>query len=381
MCYYLLRGRGADIQKFSRLASVATYGSNMDSNFCDEDFALFQELRDGISPERDHSVSAKSATRRAPKNKKSTRGRKRSTRACEMCHKRKVRCNVLTQGTSCSNCNLDGIVCHIPYEYQRKNPKRKSASTQTTDIGSRSDASTISKNKTSNKENPLNVPVTSTVLLTSSEENDSVYEIFETFPPHLDAADLAYLHSRDSLTLPSESFQVALLSTYINFVHVKMPILDMRQFLAIVKRSNDGLDVDKGKNDNPISSNGKKISFLLFQVVLFAGVEYVGSEVLGEEGFESREHAQETLVNRVRLLYDFDTCTQRLAVIQSLLLMTYCPRNATRSLGFKDCAHWLELDLAISFAYTLGLNRQLEEERYSHRKKSLDRRIWWSLFI
>ncbi|PVH77661.1 hypothetical protein DL98DRAFT_534600 [Cadophora sp. DSE1049] len=270
-------------------------------------------------------------------------------------------------------------MCRMPHEYQRKNPKRKTASTQTTEIGSRPDASTTSKNRTATKGIPPDPPTTSKVLLTFSQENGSLYNIFETFPPHLDAADLAYLHSHDALTLPTESFQIALLSAYINFVHVKMPILDMRQFLSIVKRGNDRLDVDEGKNDDPKPSNGKKISFLLFQAVLFAGVEYVGSEVLDEEGFESRENAKETLFNRVRLLYDFDTCTQRLAVIQSLLLMSYCPRNATRALGFKDSTHWL--DQAISFAYSLGLNRQLDEERSSHRKKSLDRRIWWSLFI
>ena len=59
--------------------------------------------------------------------------------------------------------------------------------------------------------------------------------------------------------------------------------------------------------------------------------------------------------------------------------MSYCPRNATRSFGFKDSTHWL--DQALSFAYSLGLNRQLDEERSGHRKQSLDRRIWWALFI
>ena len=128
-----------------------------------------------------------------------------------------------------------------------------------------------------------------------------MYNIFETFPAHLDAADLAYLHSHDALTLPTESFQIALLSSYINFVHAKMPVLDMRQFLSVVKRGNDGLEVDDGKNKYPESSVGRRINLLLFQAVLFAGVEYVDSEVLRQEGFEDREHAKETLFHRVRV--------------------------------------------------------------------------------
>lgn len=37
--------------------------------------------------------------------------RRRARKACVECHKRKVRCDVLSRGSICTNCRLDGLQC------------------------------------------------------------------------------------------------------------------------------------------------------------------------------------------------------------------------------------------------------------------------------
>lgn len=116
--------------------------------------------------------------------------------------------------------------------------------------------------------------------------------IFTSFPAHLDPYDLSYLQLRGALTLPSEEMQSKLLRAYVEFVHGSMPLLDLYDFMGIVK---EGCRTEKS-----IEPRGK-ISFLLFQAVMFAAVEYVSVQVLKEEGFRSRESAQRILFNRVRV--------------------------------------------------------------------------------
>ncbi|KAL5329674.1 hypothetical protein ACEPPN_003189 [Leptodophora sp. 'Broadleaf-Isolate-01'] len=349
----------------------------MDSDFYDDDFSFFRETGDDISSGSAALSSTKApAKRRMRKKQKNEKGRKRSSRACDMCHRRKVRCSVVVEGGPCLNCKLDGVMCFIPREEQRKSPKRATTSTQTQthpdDLKSSRNTS-VPQDLIPETCEPRRMPSTS-----NEECGGPSYDIFEKFPPHLEAADLAYLHSHDALNIPTECFQIALLGGFVDFVYPRMPILDLEEFLSIVKNSN-GVVGRGGRANGLASFSTKKLSLLLFQAILFTGVEFVSTKTLSEEGFETREVAREALFNRVRLLYDFDTCMQRLSVIQTLLLMTVCPRSMERSVGFKDAAHWL--DQAISFAFSLGLNRHFDLDRSTHRQKSLNRRIWWTLFV
>jgi hypothetical protein len=58
--------------------------------------------------------------------------------------------------------------------------------------------------------------------------------------------------------------------------------------------------------------------------------------------------------------------------------MTLYPNNSASKDG-KDAWHWL--GLAISFSYSLGLNRTIPSANLTLRRKHLERRIWWVAFI
>jgi hypothetical protein len=138
---------------------------------------------------------------------------------------------------------------------------------------------------------------------TSSSQLLILPSIFAPFPRHLDTLDLAYLNSRDALTLPSEPLQIALLKAYIEFVHPTFPILDLEDFLSVVKYGFKGLEGEKGKGLERESARKIQVPFLLFQAIMFAGVEFVSMGALKAAGYKTRDSAKKTFFARIRVRY------------------------------------------------------------------------------
>ncbi|KFY96780.1 hypothetical protein V498_02478 [Pseudogymnoascus sp. VKM F-4517 (FW-2822)] len=199
-----------------------------------------------------------------------------------------------------------------------------------------------------------------------------VSAVFTAFPSNLSSSDLSYLHSHDAFTLPSAAMQSELLKAYADFVHSQMAIIDLEEFLLVVNYMNEKPDKQRTDSGGFQTSGRKQISFLLFQAVLYAGLGYLSTKSLKEAGFQSYSSAQTILFNRVILLYSFNTCDDRLSVIQSLLLMTLCASTS-------EARHWLSL--AASFSQSLGLNCDVSSSRLPLRRKHLHRRIWWTAFL
>jgi hypothetical protein len=151
----------------------------------------------------------------------------------------------------------------------------------------------------------IQAPLASAPPGASSQAEIKLPPLFSPFPRHLDSHDLSYLHSRDALTLPSETLQIALLKAYISFIHPTTPILDLEEFLSAVKYGQLGLDGERGKCIEREMDGRKQIPFLLFQAVMLAGVGVVALRVLREEGYLDRERAQRVFFNRVRVELPF----------------------------------------------------------------------------
>lgn len=76
-----------------------------------------------------------------------------------------------------------------------------------------------------------------------------------------------------------------------------------------------------------------------------------------------------------QLLYDFDYEVDRIALVQSLLLMTYWYETPDDQ---KDTWHWMGVSL--SLAHTIGLHRDPTSSAMNDRRKRLWKRIWWSAY-
>ncbi|KAH7166098.1 fungal-specific transcription factor domain-containing protein [Dactylonectria macrodidyma] len=197
---------------------------------------------------------------------------------------------------------------------------------------------------------------------TSSSNTGSRLPAFlRPLPTKIAAEDVKYLHIKGALSLPTLPLQNALLQAYVEYVHPYMPLMDLNSFLGTIN-SRDG-------------RNGQT-SLFLYQAVMFAASAFVDMKHLREGGYPTRKAARKSFFQKTRLLYDFDYESDRLILVQALLLMTYWYETPDDQ---KDTWHWM--GVAISLAHTIGLHRNPGSTSMTPAKQKLWKRIWWSCFM
>lgn len=100
------------------------------------------------------------------------------------------------------------------------------------------------------------------------------------------AEDIMHLWKKGATIIPEFSFRNELISSYIEFVHPYMPLLDLHDFLRIV---------NKGTGEDG------RVSLLLFQAVMFAGVAFVDRSYLTAAGYPTRRSARKDLYLKTRV--------------------------------------------------------------------------------
>ncbi|CAG8903028.1 unnamed protein product [Penicillium egyptiacum] len=341
--------------------------------------------------------------------------KRRASKACCCCRARKVRCDVVENGSPCTNCRLDQVECVVTESKRRKKSRVEienhsespEASEETpfhrlSDFSGLADFAPTSPSQASvdldqgqhmphllyqnqaqrigsdghyrrrmapNPAVPASMPlanVTSQIqqLLDPNFGNTRsasgfLPDYIRGLPARLQKEDIDYLAVKGALTIPDVTLRNELLKSYIHYVHTYMPLLDLEEFLQNIVQ-NDGIH---------------RISLLLFQAVMFAGVAFIDMKHLQAAGYQTRKVARKVFFQRARLLYDFDYEVDRISLVQSLLLMTYWYETPDDQ---KDTWHWMGVSL--SLAHTIGLHRDPGNSRMDMRRQRMWKRIWWSTY-
>lgn len=66
-----------------------------------------------------------------------------------------------------------------------------------------------------------------------------------------------------------------------------------------------------------------KISLLVFQAIMFAATTFIEVNYLESQGYTTRLAARRAVLQKVKLLHDFDCESDRVAVNQGVLLIAY----------------------------------------------------------
>jgi hypothetical protein len=77
-----------------------------------------------------------------------------------------------------------------------------------------------------------------------------------------------------------------------------------------------------------------------------------------------------------QVLYDFDYESDRVSLVQALLLLTYYYETPDDQ---KDTWHWM--GVATSVAHTIGLHRNPDKTNMDSKRTKLWKRIWWSTYM
>lgn len=167
------------------------------------------------------------------------------------------------------------------------------------------------------------------------------------------------LRKAGAFDIPNPSVRDELIKNYVEFVHPLLPILDLNHFLAVF---------EKGRNG---SSHG--ISFLLFQAIMFAATPYESEDSIAREGFRDRREARKTRYERVKLLYLSRCEDDEIAILQTVLLMTYWDEPSE---DLRDSWYWV----GVAKALVTSIQDQPEtEDKFC--TVGLWRRIRWSCYM
>jgi hypothetical protein len=83
-----------------------------------------------------------------------------------------------------------------------------------------------------------------------------------------------------------------------------------------------------------------------------------------------------TCLTSKQILYDFDYESDRVSLVQALLLLTYYYETPDDQ---KDTWHWM--GVATSVAHTIGLHRNPDNTNLDPKRVKLWKRIWWSTYM
>ncbi|KAH6999431.1 fungal-specific transcription factor domain-containing protein [Ilyonectria destructans] len=287
---------------------------------------------------------------------KPTKKGRRAARACLSCRTRKVRCDV-SERWPCGNCKWGDSECVVLGRRGARLPHVKPPTTPVQD---------------SDEAHGISVKASHSPSRSSSFEpglpgvfgippSIHLQAFIAPLPARIQSDDAAYLLYKGALSLPDVDCQNALLRSYFEFTYPYMPALDLSHFLQI-------LDARDGKSG--------QISLFLFQAILFAGAAHVNMNYLRAAGFTTRKQALKELFQRARLLYDFNYESDRLVLVQGLLLMSLWYETTEEH---RNTWHWI--DVAVSQAFVAELHRDSVDSSRCSKDRKLRRRVWWSCFI
>jgi len=325
--------------------------------------------------------------------------RKRASRACSSCRFRKVRCDLLITGSPCTSCRLYGMSCSIPTDRRLKSTKDPVLELNPKDVidGSRKNAQDAG-----NLELPESVrlsryfPAKTTQALNLRQTklpDDQNLQYWVDSPRRPEGADYDQLatrkktgdwkiwlpnyaaplsqsitredykrlHGEGAFIVPENSIRNELLRSYIQFVHPTIPVLDLEQFLMAV----DGT-----------SNEVEGVSFLVFQAVMFAATAFETPASVKAEKSQNRETLRATRYSRIYALYIAGCEENRLAILQTFLLMTSWDGSNQGSPCARSC-----IGIAKAIFQSIQMSPTDAETQTLHRKPGLWKSIEWTLYI
>ncbi|KAF5650035.1 cutinase transcription factor 1 beta [Fusarium sp. NRRL 52700] len=356
--------------------------------------------------------------------------RKRATKACLKCRKRKVRCDVTRTSTPCTNCRLDGCECVVARRADAFPIPLRGASIASDnadlirDCEAVTAAAACTTSPTSNDDNPTSPVDDATAVLHTLEETEyktsvehqervdlespttntteEVEEIRE-IPPYTPSViieepsepvrselkalyssmpflrtlnmrdcDFHHLNAQGCLRVPSKPILDEFIRHYFLYIHPLLPLINEADFWNAY---------DPTPNS---TTTGTPVSMLLLQSMMFASCTFVSKESLRTLGFATILEAKEAFYTKAKLLYDFSTDPDPISITQSALLLTYwCP--TFRSGPGKANSRWLRIaiqhakscdaDSYDSPSYGLHISQQ------DVKRRNVLKRIWWCCII
>lgn len=174
----------------------------------------------------------------------------------------------------------------------------------------------------------------------------------------MDQDEINVLKFRGAFLLPPRDLCDDIVDAYFEKVHPTIPLINRSSFM---RKYNDSLSPP---------------SLLLLQAVLLAGSRVCKNPALLDSSGSS-QLATMTFYKRAKALYNSNYETDRIAIVQSLVLMSWLhegPEDIT-----ENSFYWTRVSLTV--AQGIGLHRSVDNSQMPDIDKRMWKRVWWSLFV
>lgn len=306
----------------------------------------------------------------------------RASKACQTCHRRRVKCDASEVGLPCTRCKQGGVPdCRFIVSrrgtYDRKKRKLSTSSGEhlspelATHSGTDSSLfswSTLVDKMFSGRNEKKVVNTRSVTYLGESlllplmmmDEGGSEgvqmhHEIGNSHPSHLSQQELALMESKGAFTRCAPRAERALVAIFLDKIYRMYAVVNRQEFLD--------------------EYNAEKTPWILLHAVCFISSIYAPVSLLHSCGFTDSAEARSTFYNRGKILFDLNYERNKLVLVQAQILFSFYVGRP----GDLWYAHaWI--GMAVTTAETLGMHRTMTIWNMPEKDKSLFRRLFWILF-
>ncbi|KAL3450261.1 fungal-specific transcription factor domain-containing protein [Aspergillus insuetus] len=175
-------------------------------------------------------------------------------------------------------------------------------------------------------------------------------------PPHLDAADIAYLKAKGAFTCPSEKTLDDLVAAYLTHFH---------PLYSIVNK----VELDKVHRE-------RKLPWILLHAVCFVGATFCDPYILHSCQFPSRVDARRHFYQKAKLLFDTSYETNKIILLQVAIMLSFW---GPQMQSYWNPSSWI--GFGVTFAVSLGIHRSTPSSNAPGGDRGLLRRLWWTLVV
>lgn len=329
--------------------------------------------------------------------------RGRATKACEVCHARKVRCD-MTENFPCTNCRAFSLAC-IPREGRgkgrRSEPEEGDSSTPAVPLKS-PDENSIPLNTSSHPSQSAttlsagayvycpedvhpNISCVESRLRASTADDfkqsskfleswregtnssgeksedaqivNILRRVFEKGAfPRCEADDVC-VRAQGAFLLPSAELQDHLIDLYFKYVHPFIPVINRIEFMEEYREDRD------------------KPSLMTRQAIFCVAARLSDHpELIGPSGKSTKSAI--VFYRRAKALFDIRFEGSFESSISTALILSLAVDNPL--IMDQNGYYWVRV--ALAQANGIGLHRKLREDEFSPSQRSRWRRIWWTLY-
>ncbi|KAL2858520.1 hypothetical protein BJY01DRAFT_241849 [Aspergillus pseudoustus] len=264
--------------------------------------------------------------------------------ACQQCRIQRIRCDVVLQKGSCTNCVFYELECEVVTGKRRARALDQLVTIPANEICLVRPVDSAGDDEDGQAAAGNNNSAISHARLPLTEKPDNISD-----------EEFVLLRNKGTFEMLSTDLRHAMIQVYLRHVYSHMPIISFQDLVFMA---------DPGRRYS---------NWFVFMALCAISVNFIDKTLLQQLGVSSPEEASQMFFAKAETLYRFQwQGHHKYTTIQGLLLLAFCEKEVYEKSG------WSWTWLAYTTTIELGLDRK--PVKTNLRDLGLRRRLWWTCY-